>query len=352
MLFLPNADLDLRTMLEREAHDHPRLKNARIVAGVHRTEQWEAVATGAKARPDGGPAEWTNSQNAQITMRRAVKAGTLAFMTYSPQVDIGLQDLFSRNGFSKRTKSQTFVPVIPNIAKNAPTKETGNPACRKAVIQGSFNGDRDYARIFADLERAIRTDPAAWGYGMESAKDQGETEQLVDLGLSAGAAATGFELHLLGHIKHYNTAYRGSKLLDPVIRVQPNLQYLDVSYESEFASILSLFPLQYYRTIAEMDVLLPAWLHSTPYVQSRSSSSVPAAIMARTPALLSAKEVQAYSYARQPAVLDRRTGESEVVALKRLRATQQCRRSSTRHWLEFEETIKRANQQVLATLFM
>lgn len=156
ILFLPNADLDLRTMLELKIDQYPHLKSAKIVAGVHRTEQWEALPGGTKHRPDGRLAEWTNTIEGQAKMRQAVRQKRLAFMTYAPHVASGLQETLRRNGMGKRVRVETILPVLPNIAGKVRENRIEEKSCRQAVIQGTFNGDRDYERIFADLEQAIR----------------------------------------------------------------------------------------------------------------------------------------------------------------------------------------------------
>lgn len=233
ILFLPNADLDLRDMLQRRVDQHPQLRKAKIVAGVHRTEQWEAAPVGAKVRPDSRPVEWTNSFAGQEIIRKAVKERRLSFLTYSPHVATEFRKIARRNGMGRQTKIESFVPVVPDIAGRGSGRDEGGETCRKAVVQGSFNGDRDYARIFAELEKAIRSDPIAWGYEMQETP-----ARLVDVGLKVGSEPSGFQLHLLGHIKHHDRVDSGPAFLEPVIKVQPNLQYKDVRQMLPLAWVL------------------------------------------------------------------------------------------------------------------
>ena len=142
-------------MLESRIDQHPNLKSAKIIAGVHRTEQWEAVVAGASKRPDGRPVEWTNSMEGQNIMRAAVTRRKLSFMAYSPHVAYRLKETLASNGLGRKATVDTFVPVLPNIPGSSSVLKEGED-CQRAVIQGSFNGDRDYNRIFRELEEAIR----------------------------------------------------------------------------------------------------------------------------------------------------------------------------------------------------
>ena len=72
-------------------------------------------------------------------------------------------------------------------------------------------------------------EPGFWGYDLLPATDIGESEQLVDLAGGSDGNQSGFQLHLLGHLKHYDKAGRGSELLRPVVQLHPNLQYPEVS---------------------------------------------------------------------------------------------------------------------------
>ena len=195
----------------------------------------------------------------------------------------------------------------------------------------------------------VSDEPEVWGYELVH-EGGGQPDRLIDLGVKTGRDATGFQLHLLGHIKHFDKADSGSAFLEPVVRVHPNLQYGDVRLfrlpdESQLMSCL-----QYYRTISQMDLLLPAWLPDTPYLKSRSSSSVPAAIMSRIPALLTDDEAKAYAYAAPPAVLRRRDGESEIHAIRRLRMSKGCKRASVGEWERYESALVTANERTLESL--
>jgi hypothetical protein len=99
-----------------------------------------------------------------------------------------------------------------------------------------------------------------------------------------------------------------------------------------------------------MDVLLPAWVPDSPYLKSRSSSSIPAAIMSRIPVLLSESEAGAYAYAEPPVRLRRMEGESEIQAIRRLRAANACGRATAEEWEEYERTIEHANDIALAAV--
>ena len=73
----------------------------------------------------------------------------------------------------------------------------------------------------------VSDEPEVWGYELVH-EGGGQPDRLIDLGVKTGRDATGFQLHLLGHIKHFDKADSGSAFLEPVVRVHPNLQYRDV----------------------------------------------------------------------------------------------------------------------------
>lgn len=89
--------------------------------------------------------------------------------------------------------------------------------------------------------------------------------------------------------------------LRPVVQV-----HSDLSYD------------EYYRTLASMDLLLPAFA-SLHYLRDKTSSSIPAAVLSRVPVLGSALMVKVYEFLRSPAIVPYPAGLSEVQSIKLLR---------------------------------
>jgi hypothetical protein len=237
-------------------------------------------------------------------------------------------------------------------------------------------------------------DPHSWGYELVQEKgdasrsdlpDAGKVRQEIlvplekrkrvggEIGEDDGAQSPPpFKLHLLGHLARHERLDIGPTLLRNMVVVHKNLQYPEVSaVMTQLARKLRACGLmktctlyKYYATLAEMDLILPAWAKEpgsdhSPYTVSRGSSSVPAGVMARVPVLLSTRERNAYGYlageagVASPAWLERAEGETEVAAIRRLRTmASPCPGLSQRiaKWEVFEKGLQSQNTAALDRL--
>lgn len=91
------------------------------------------------------------------------------------------------------------------------------------------------------------------------------------------------------------------------------------------------------------DILLPTFAWTRLYLQISASSSMPAAIMANTPILISDRELLAYSYLRYPAVIQRRRGEDEIEAIARIRAEGSYKQTTKAEWDAYILELTTAN---------
>ena len=163
VLFLPSGDRDLHLFIDEDGlNKKPLSAFAKIVVGVHQTDQW-AVAESSSA----GRREWISTPSGRASIDKASRAGRLSFFTLSGHVSESLarvlgapkwstgRSVFDAGPAALRPTIEILVPVIPDITGSS---RNGVRACgvQHAAIQGTFNGVRDYARVFADLERAIR----------------------------------------------------------------------------------------------------------------------------------------------------------------------------------------------------
>lgn len=163
VLFLPSGDRDLGLFIDEDGLNRsPLSAHARVIVGVHRTDQW-AIAESASA----GRQEWISTPLGRAAIDTASRAGMLSFFTLSGHVSKSLagvlgaprpatgRSVLSAGLAAHLPHIETFVPVIPDIARLSRIS-AGTCRVQNAAIQGTFNGVRDYARIFADLERSIR----------------------------------------------------------------------------------------------------------------------------------------------------------------------------------------------------
>lgn len=97
-------------------------------------------------------------------------------------------------------------------------------------------------------------------------------------------------------------------------------------------------------------MLIPAFPRPKRYTSVIASSSIPAAIMARVPVLVSQRELRAYSYLRHPAYVLREHVESEVHAIARLRLQGTLVGGSQQEWEIYEEALLQQNRRAIVRL--
>ncbi|KAJ3558614.1 hypothetical protein NM688_g815 [Phlebia brevispora] len=180
------------------------------------------------------------------------------------------------------------VPVLhlPNL----PVKNRSR-ILSKAVIQGTFDvSRRDYPHIFDDLVSALHEDAAAWGYRPLD----GHKYFIPD----HRAATPPFELALVGA---------------GTIEIPEELAYMvtvyrDLPYEA------------FYKLIAGMDIVVPAFADFASYYEDQASSTVALATQLNVPILVTERMRRAYGYIDDDrVVVTRPAAMREVHALKTLR---------------------------------
>jgi hypothetical protein len=136
-------------------------------------------------------------------------------------------------------------------------------------------------------------DPAAWGYRPSS----------FDPASGALEPIPGhpdvFSLHLLG--------FRAEPVEVPLALENVVLFPGDTDYRA------------YFDDLQSMDLLVPAFASET-YLESKTSSSIPAGVLAGVPVLASSRHLAVYDYLRPPAAIAHPTDMTEVEAIRRLRA--------------------------------
>lgn len=160
----------------------------------------------------------------------------------------------------------------------------------KVVIQGGIvHSRRRYHSIIADLRAAILADPSSWGYHPLT---PGYPLRAID------GHPNVFTLHLLGF-----TA-------DPVDIPVEMANVIVIPGNTDYKT--------YFDDLATMDLLLPAFASST-YLSSKTSSSIPAGILAGVPILASSLHLKVYEYLQPPAAIPHPSSMTEVEAIRRLR---------------------------------
>ncbi|BEI95077.1 hypothetical protein CcaverHIS631_0100260 [Cutaneotrichosporon cavernicola] len=221
------------------------------------------------------------------------------------------------NEFWERVKLETFIPgfVYP------PDKEFKHvaPFPHKAVIQANIEqGRRDYKKIFRSLNNSVHADPGLWGYKMG------------DNGVFEGDSEKPFELHLVGQLNPKSPVEIPESLRN-IITIDEKLSYPD-----------------YYRLIADADILIPAFA-SRGTLYDTASSTIAAAIITRTPVLVSERHTASYTYIKGPAAIFRRVSEGAIPALERLRRNGDPRSPPDKlglEWDEYESNIQRQNAEM------
>lgn len=161
----------------------------------------------------------------------------------------------------------------------------------RVVIQGGIvHSRRKYHAILADLRAALVADPTPWGYRPSSFG--GAFEPIP-------GHPDVFTLHLLG------------------FQAEP------VDVPAELDNVVVFSGNGHYRTyfdeLQSMDLLVPAFA-SNDYLESKTSSSIPAGILAGVPVLASVRHLAVYDYLRPPAAVSHPSGMTEVEAIRRLRS--------------------------------
>ena len=99
-------------------------------------------------------------------------------------------------------------------------------------------------------------------------------------------------------------------------------------------------------------MLLPAF-GSNGYFQSRASFSIPAALIAGIPILVSHRHLAAYDYIQPPALIFRNTSMSDAAAIAQYRQerTRRRQRASDSEWSEYHERMAKINDQMWMRIF-
>lgn len=104
----------------------------------------------------------------------------------------------------------------------------------------------------------------------------------------------------------------------------------------------------YYKLIAEADLLIPAFVSRGTLIDT-ASSTMAAAIIARTPVLVSERHTASYTYIKGPAAIYRKVSEGAIHALERLRRSGDPRSEPAvlrGEWDAFEHDIQKQNAEM------
>ncbi|GMK55025.1 hypothetical protein CspeluHIS016_0200810 [Cutaneotrichosporon spelunceum] len=227
------------------------------------------------------------------------------------------------NRFWDRLKIEIFVPGFIYPKHKEFNKVAPFP--HKAVIQGNLEqARRDYSKIFRSLNASLHADASLWGYAMNSD------------GVFEANTAEPFELHLVGQ-RIKETPVVIPDTLQHIITVDENLSYPE-----------------YYNLIAEADLLIPAFSNRGT-LWDTASSTIAAAIITRTPVLVSERHLRAYTYIKGPAGIERTVSEGDIGALERLRRTGDPRsrpEKLRREWDDYEDKIQHENAKMWTRVLM
>ncbi|KZT55617.1 hypothetical protein CALCODRAFT_518624 [Calocera cornea HHB12733] len=260
--------------------------------------------------------------------------GRLTALTLSPHTRRAAADLFDTWAAEEHDVSwdripvDYFVPLFPALEDPHAVRKSRVPS--KFVIQGSIDTlRRDYDGLISELLEMIKADPHSWGYQRAA-----EGNPFTPLAKPAhGSVPTPFTLHLIGH------SIREPKIPEEMKNVVLIRDSPDFS--------------EFYGELSEMDVLIPAFSADS-YLTSVASSSIPAALMTRTPVLASPAHLRSYAYLAPPAVVVRPSSMTDAEAIARLRAGRDLldgvaisgnRFNYTTYsgWDEYEDSILRDN---------
>ncbi|KAI8984936.1 hypothetical protein BD414DRAFT_489771 [Trametes punicea] len=191
------------------------------------------------------------------------------------------------------TAGYDYIPVDVHVPvldiPNLPVKPYPRHL-EKAVIQGTLDSNRrDYPRVFKDLISSLREDPGAWGY----LPLEGRPSYVAD----PNSLMPPFRLLLVGS------------------------GWLEIPEElADIVSIHTDLPYdQFYRLVADCDVVVPAFADNT-YLTVQASSTVALAAELNVPILVTDRTRRAYGYIDDSrAVITRPAAMPEVQALRALR---------------------------------
>lgn len=98
--------------------------------------------------------------------------------------------------------------------------------------------------------------------------------------------------------------------------------------------------------------MLPAFADVDLYTRRAASSAIPAAMMARTPVLVTNLEREAYAYLEEPAFILREEGEDEMEAVARIRKGGAAISGTEHQWAEYERRLLRRNEDALRRILL
>ena len=342
VLVLTTSNQDIEQMLRRDlVKRYPGFADTKVIAVSHFVEDYLFTEKWV------GTSEWARTEVAQAREAKAWAEEKLSFLTLSEKVRDRVKIALGDNPFllkDHKPEVEAFTPVrsrvqalnrlselvlqvIPNLGGTAALPRSPS-FCDNVVIQGRLSWNRDYGRIFTDLEVELQANASAWGYKLVNSQAEDRSKVFAEDPRSTTASGKPFKLHLVGKSGIGGPTIPES--LEEVIVIHRDL---------EFA--------KYYATLSQMDILLPAWHPDSEYIGARASSSIPAAASCRVPALLSPTEKAAYSYMVHPAVAHRDEEETEMQAIKRMRDQGTCSRGQIEEWQTLEEKVVQQNQRVL-----
>lgn len=208
------------------------------------------------------------------------------------------------------------IPVldVPNLPEKDPRRTLA-----KAVIQGSFDTSRrDYYRFFDEMIQSLHEDPRGWGYHA--------LDDRVSFIPDYRADVPPFELALVGS---------GS------LEIPIELAYMVSIYRG-------LDYLDFYKLIAGMDIVVPAFADNG-YYENQASSTVALAVELNVPILATRRMRKAYKY-----IDDDRTVVTRPSAMREVQALKLLRSGNSSQFLEREQashgiSLLPINELVVAT---
>ena len=197
---------------------------------------------------------------------------------------------------------EVFVPVFPPSNVSASEQEDENEGVSFA-IQGGVTDNRDYSRVMnylADLQRS--------------------SNSISDV-----------SLHIIGSGGWEDSVHNSvPNSIQNQIFFDSNLDYLD-----------------YYAYLAAKSALIPAFSKDD-YLETISSSSVPASLIGGIPLIATRAMLKSYSYLREQDVYIQEDGETELDAIKRVvQMSDEERRAKTKTVHAMRELMVKRNAKMV-----
>ena len=297
-----SCEYDLRELVKRLDSLFER-KKTYLFCTAHYANEWDEHH------------EWI-----EPALTKWIEAGLVTLVTLSPHVQEGfhkpgwgLSSWASLKGYRDEGGNDTsapipwppvevFVPVFPPSNVSVSEQEDENEGVSFA-IQGGVTDNRDYSRVMnylADLQRSSNPIPDV-------------------------------SLHIIG-----SGAWEASvhdSVPDSIqnqIFFDSNLDYLD-----------------YYAYLGAKSALLPAFSKDA-YLETRSSSSVPASLIGGIPLVATRAMLKSYSYLREEDVYVQEGGETELDAIRRVvQMSDEERRAKTKTVYAIRDRMIKSNAKMI-----